>query len=124
VALAALCLLAQLASFAHLGLVRHVTCPEHGELVHADADAPAGSVWQERSQSALPSYGAVPTETSAHGHDHCLCTTVRRERWAPQQAHLGFIAQSERRIVSHAGDLQPGASFPLFMLAPKNSPPA
>jgi len=129
VALAALCLVGQLFSFAHLGLVRHVTCPEHGELVHADGDAldaAAGAARSQRSQlseDALPSYGDVPSLPSGHGHDHCLVTTLRRDHLAHQPSHAAVVAQPEQSIASHAGGDEPSAAFALFRLAPKNSPP-
>jgi hypothetical protein len=126
VALAALCLVGQLSSLAHMAVVRHVACSEHGELVHADEGRTAGPARHTASESdsALPRLAPVPTPPSAHGHDHCLVTTLRRERGVlPQQSHLAGVAPAEQRLVGDGRDVPPVASFALFRLAPKNSPP-
>jgi hypothetical protein len=120
VALAAICLVGQLSSVAHQVQVAHVTCPEHGELVHAEAGAPGQPA---ASESALPSYAAVPAPPPAHDHDHCLVADFRRAACVVLESDSGFVAQDEWRTDGPARDVSRVATLALFRLAPKTSPP-
>jgi hypothetical protein len=116
-------LLVQLGGFAHLALVRHATCAEHGELLHTDevASDQAAAVLAERQ---AVSRGSTPLP-DGDTHDHCLlatappaCAAVADDQPAatslpPVEVSVGFA---------------PEAGSPLerarYRLAPKNSPPA
>ncbi len=108
----------QLAGFAHLVLVPHVTCPEHGELMHAEA-APAAPTLAGGPARAWLNRGA-----RAHGHDHCLAFSSRRE---DVLAAAGPAAPEVQAPAPHSA---PPARTPfapplaLLRLAPKGSPPA
>src|SRR5262245_46745026 len=64
----AVAIAAPLASSAHLALVRHVTCAEHGELV--EIGAPDGAQAKHAPETRL---GAL-ADADSHGHDHCAAT--------------------------------------------------
>ena len=123
VALAVVCLAGQLSSVAHLVQVGHVTCAEHGELVHAEESAPDIGRPTPASDATLPSYAPESAAPPAHGHDHCLVAGLRRDVCLVQESGPASVAQDEGRTVTPACDVARGASFALFRLAPKNSPP-
>jgi hypothetical protein len=113
---AAALLVGQLSMVAHLLIVEHRQCPEHGELVdaapsHGDGDAP-------RHTDALD---ASETE-GGHSHSHCLCVVSRRE------AAIGATAAADVAApMGPASAVAFGISTPVlckrWILAPKNSPP-
>jgi hypothetical protein len=118
-AVAALCLAAQLAIVAHAGLVEHVRCPLHGDLVHPGSNH---EHHEHRSPGDAPS--AVPVDEHHAGeHEHCAVLAHRRE--APPavapldvaSGELGWLGPPALRSVVRA------APVALFRLAPKNSPP-
>jgi hypothetical protein len=118
--------LSQLAAFLHFFTVGHSACPEHGELVHAALGHPATAA------SSLDSPGRVkggtiergPESDAAHEHDHCMICSQRREHATLQRApvvvppHLGAELGLARD-----GSARIHSSVPLYLLAPKNSPP-
>jgi hypothetical protein len=121
-ALSVLCLVGQLASFAHV-LARHVTCVEHGEVIHPDARRVQASAPGNDALDRPGLYRASPIDRSAHGHDHCLISSHRRERLTldalrastpidPLPVRFGFEREAEA-----------ARGVALFFLAPKNSPP-
>jgi hypothetical protein len=120
VALAAICLGGQLSSVAHLVQVGHVTCAEHGELVHAEA---GGAEPAPASDSALPAYAPVSAPPPAHGHEHCLVAGLRRDFCVIHDSAPAAVAPDERPIAGPEVDATRVAPFALFRLAPKNSPP-
>ena len=111
----------QILSFGHLLLVRHVTCPEHGDFIHVQrssfgpATADAGSVLQ---RSILATEPCVDAE-----HDHCLaCVETNRRALlsGPPQVleHHAFAVSALRG--SRAAFFAP---IDLIRLSPKSSPP-
>ncbi len=121
-ALAAMFLAAQVSSFTHELLVQHVTCAEHGELIHVDGSV-APAALPPLETSALTS--ALPGLTTGHGHEHCLACTARREQLilsGPSATLPGPVAS--KAVVGVArGSFSP-LPVALLRLAPKNSPPA
>ncbi len=115
-ALALVALIAQASGFTHYVLVRHATCPEHGELVHATEGSPA--------THADEAPGLRASASGADGHDHCVFSCLRRERTA--LGELGRAVPLPLSAEHGAGfehDAPPPPSIALFLLAPKNSPP-
>jgi hypothetical protein len=120
--MAVIALAGQLSSFAHLVLVRHVRCAEHGEMIE---------VGHARTHLATRSRRHIPATTvgdaaadESHGHEHCLIAPMRRDRLAGgspaslDSAHLdayGTIGPVED------DDLSPPLA--VLTVAPKNSPP-
>jgi hypothetical protein len=122
-----------LAGSLHEAAVRHVACPEDGEMIDAPSraphrDAPASSpatALQKSTDSAAFSAERDPPAPplSGQGHDHCAVTS---------QAHVRARAQSSSFIVTIAGALSPASavtatprlrSRTIYRLAPKASPP-
>jgi hypothetical protein len=123
VALAALCVVGQLSSVAHLVQVGHVTCAEHGELVHAEERAPEPAASNAASDAALPAVAPVSAPPPAHGHEHCLVAGLRRDFCVTQTSAPAAVAADERQVVAPEQAAARIAPIALFRLAPKNSPP-
>ncbi len=115
-------LIAQLGSVAHLAIVKHVECSEHGELVEV-ADAAGAS----RSLDLL---GAKTLSVRAdqiltHGHDHCSIAAFRRERIRPGSSVSAPVLATDARMAVLVTERDaPPPAIALLKLAPKNSPPA
>jgi hypothetical protein len=125
---ALVCLAAQFSSFAHLLLVRHSVCREHGELIHDEPGDPSGS---PRAALAAPSQKGPALEAAAlgkgaHEHEHCAALSERRSRVAscPRETRLPAPAGREVAVVAVAPESRIFGGIPLVLLAPKNSPPA
>jgi hypothetical protein len=117
VALALLFLGGQLSGLTHQLLVRHVTCAEHGELIHAD----------ERVAHSAPVQGPAVSEAEAgpaHQHEHCLASVSRREKLIPAVSVSALPSLAPPRFVAFVAPGQ-GAlcRLSLLRLAPKSSPP-
>jgi hypothetical protein len=119
VALAFVLLVGQASGFTHFALVRHATCPEHGELIHQPEGAPLRD-----APSDAPSLRDA-TDDSPDGHEHCLFSCIRRERatLAELEPAIRQLAPTADATVRERRAPRP-ASVALFLLAPKNSPPA
>jgi hypothetical protein len=110
-------LLAQLLGLVHATLVQHVTCPEHGDLVHVelgDDIIPA------------PSPLAALDVASADGddlHERCLLDEDGEQGPAPA-ATRAPVPVATPRPHAPVAELAPVApATPIYVIAPKNSPP-
>ena len=120
-----LVLVTQAATFAHLLLVRHVICPQHGELVDAGEEEGPSSI-----DSALPSSQDARGSAieAGHGttedHVHCLLAMHRRQAYVvPRNAFTVAPARAaEVRFLAFRSTPHPSV-VALFRLAPKTSPP-
>jgi hypothetical protein len=119
--LATVALAGQVTSFAHLVLVRHVTCAEHGELVEVGrVRATAKPTEHHRPTNAV----SAESTDIAHGHDHCVIAPMRRDRIASRPpAALDSIHIDAYGTIGAiaADDIAPPIA--VISLAPKNSPP-
>jgi hypothetical protein len=119
-------LAAQFLSLGHLLLVRHITCPQHGDIIHAS-----------RRHEALParlavdedaSYGQSVAGTVARAesvHDHCLVCTSTHERFALLPPAGQPLASVEVTVPTPpSAETGPFAPVDLILLSPKSSPPA
>jgi hypothetical protein len=112
--------LAQLSSAAHLALVHHERCPEHGEWVHArehQAELDAGSTQGAPGLEATVAQGGLEDD-----HDHCFALSERRDATlssssADQLPGLTIDTDAGRS----QGSQHIAAS--LYAFAPKTSPP-
>jgi hypothetical protein len=119
VVLAALALLGQLAGFAHLGAVDHVTC-EHGELVDLDRHATPAVAAHHDHESAFHADSAA----QGREHEHCFVSAMRRERAAvAAHATAPRLLTCDRPRAASAPRCDVAAPIPLLALAPKSSPP-
>jgi len=109
----------------HESSVRHVACPEDGELIDAPSQAP--------HQHALPSTDAPalfaerdPSAPSAsgQGHQHCAVMSQGHSR-ARQQARSLFVVTVPPALaaVSIPSPTPRLRSLAVYRLAPKASPP-
>src|ERR1700759_4215564 len=78
-----LALAGQVSTLAHLALVKHAVCLEHGELIH-DVDHARASVASLASRGSESTRLSLQTrdaeEASTHADDHCTVTAHRREQ--------------------------------------------
>lgn len=117
---AALALVAQIGGVAHLALVQHVTCAEHGETLdvaqsHAAQVADARPITENRLGAAAE---------SGHGHDHCPLAAFRRQR-ALSGSHARILppATADPRPFVLGAYVAPAPAIALLAFAPKSSPP-
>jgi hypothetical protein len=116
-----LALFAQLGSIAHLALVKHVTCAEHGEMIDV-VDQSGKSVAAVDSRPAESRIGLA--ETPAHGHDHCPLAAFRRQRIvARAHARPAPLPSSNPHCFAFETRLTPARAIALLDVAPKISPP-
>lgn len=125
-ALAALCLLGPILDYTHMLVVRHATCPEHGELIHVDE---AGTSAGGHGDEVRPGSPTVALQSSqdaeSHQHDHCVVVLCRKV-----QAPLGSVAGAvlapplAASLQSIDQDAVARSPIAIYLLAPKNSPPA
>jgi hypothetical protein len=119
-------LAAQILSLGHLLLVRHATCPEHGDVVHSGQpheELLSRHVLDEGLPSRRSMAGAVPQTES--GHDHCLLCTITHERFAllPPAGISAKRIELAVRLVCRS-DVSPLAPVAVIVLSPKTSPPS
>lgn len=119
-------LAAQLLSLGHLLVVSHVTCPEHGDVIHSGQPRELLSARPivDEGLSSLRSIAAAAPRAE-NGHDHCLICTITHERFAllPPANHCMASIELAVPFVSPS-DAGPFAPVALIVFAPKNSPPA
>lgn len=116
-ALVVVCLLAgsALAEQLHVALVRHVRCEAHGEWIHGEAHPAA-------APSAGDTVASAPELDGGHDHEHCAaprgltaCVTLPAQWSVP--TGFTFTPPARPRTEPRA------ATIPLWLLAPKSSPP-
>ncbi len=115
-----LCLIAQLGALAHLLLVRHERCAEHGEVTHRVEAAPAAHA-VAASPSAILDAG---DPRSAHEEgDHCQWLAEHRAA-APAVSSFAQLVPQVTRAECALPALAFAAPRSLYRLAPKLSPPS
>ena len=120
-AVAALCLLAQLAGVLHLLVVRHERCAEHGEVVHAGAEPAAhGAEWSVDGHARA--IQAAAADAGHDDHEHCQALSDRRAAGAAEAPAIACadVTASDPGVVAHAA---PARACVLYRLAPKTPPP-
>jgi hypothetical protein len=109
----------------HMLLVQHATCPEHGEMVHADA----GGISLPRASShdaanRPPTAASSPDlESESHEHDHCLLASARKVEVALRFVGPALSASGPSTPQLHHWRTIVQPPIALHVLAPKNSPP-
>jgi hypothetical protein len=112
---AAFVLLCQAAAWVHAVAIPHVTCIEHGEPVHLDAQEPAPA--QSFGDAAV---AQTPDEATAHAHEHCNLQGHRTATTPPPA--LTDVADTAIIAVGPAA-AEPPSAVSVLRLAPKTSPP-
>jgi hypothetical protein len=112
----------QLSGLAHSMAVAHERCPEHGELIHRAARAPAPDAVAELAHGAQPAAVTVAV-IAGHGHEHCISFCGRRELAGPPP-RPGIELAPPPALAARPIDA-PGLDgrSALLSFAPKTSPP-
>jgi hypothetical protein len=119
--LATLALAGQVTSFAHLVLVRHVTCAEHGELVEIGKE---GAIPKAPPPKRTTSFAGADSTADGHGHDHCLIAPMRRDRIAARApGSLDSFHIDAYGTIGVIAEDEVAPPIAVILLAPKNSPP-
>ena len=118
-------LVSAVASWGHMLQARHVTCPEHGELIHLEdaAAEPTALTHQPRSDGASLTQTALPAQHQTHEH----CAVAVHRRTPVYLSHRATVTESitTATVVNFVPrHLIRTASLPILQLAPKNSPTA
>src|SRR5689334_15665431 len=117
-ALALIFAASQAATFAHGLFVSHVTCPEHGEMIHATRPGALPSRSSER--------GPVASSRTSSVDAHDVCSILLHGRDRAVTARHASLRSAPPSCVGLSYEEGPGHlySLAIFRLAPKNSPPA
>jgi hypothetical protein len=117
-----LCLLAWPIAVWHEATTLHVVCPSHGELEDAGgADLSHAHGAEHGGHGALWSGAAGPDSGQ---HEACGFTGLAQSSPAPGGSGPGRTAPAESRPLAQPVPALRAPVFPLFLLAPKQSPPA
>lgn len=115
---ASICLAAQAFALAHLFLVVHRRCDEHGDVVHGDVAH--GDHRRDKSDGRYAVFG-VGSDAADADHDHCQTFAEPRDSRIAQITDVAAIAGSIVDLPTMRAT--PVATRPLYRLAPKASPP-
>lgn len=109
---------------AHVATVEHERCPEHGEIMHASAGL-------ERGGLGVTIFEEPRLQASARGehhgdHDHCLVTApaTQENLVVAHKSVVLPLAHEAPSFVTALHEVPSAAGQALYLLAPKNSPPA
>jgi hypothetical protein len=113
-----LCLLGQVVGLAHVLLVRHATCPSHGELVHGGP--PPAEVAPLADDTSVRSTAPESEELD----EHCLFLATRRREMAGLVPARTISIQPAGMVRLESPPAIPVLTTrALFLVAPKTSPP-
>ena len=114
--------LAPLGRVAHLVIVPHEYCAEHGELVHVEGD---GAHTSHGDSAKLASIESVSSE-SDDAHEHCaLAGTSSRDIAVVASSRSVVLAvDAPSSLVIQSAEPEPRAFRLILLIAPKASPPA
>jgi len=117
-----LLVLAQIFAFAHIAMVGHRICAEHGEAIHASNVGSREALGEAPGRTGVAL--AVPASLG-HEHEHCLCMAHGRERFlagppVDNRSPLLVLVRARSAPPTSA----PASTIALLALAPKGSPPA
>ncbi|MBJ6764221.1 hypothetical protein JGU66_25885 [Myxococcaceae bacterium JPH2] len=124
-ALVLVCAMAYAGSVLHFALVQHVTCLEHGEVIHLDEVARDGR--QKALEAAFDDVRLAQSKRAmgvGHGAEaHCHHAFFRREAPAPAPGILQSQVLSSRASPALAVFRFHAEPVERLRLAPKSSPP-
>jgi hypothetical protein len=124
-ALAVLTFASPLLGSLHEAAVRHVACPEDGELIDEPLQAPHQHV---RASNDAPVFFAerdpAATQSSGQGHEHCAVLFQAHLRGREQSRKPFAVTALHALAAPHIPDGTPRLrGLVLYRLAPKASPP-
>ena len=118
------CAMAYMGSVLHFVLVQHVTCLEHGEVVHLEDGAPHASVASVEEHFDDVRVASRQDAPAGHGADaHCAHALIRREAPPPATGTPGISGVSTRSEPALAVFRFHAEPVARLHLAPKASPP-
>jgi hypothetical protein len=115
----------QVLSFGHLLLVRHVTCLQHGDIVHVTRAAGMSPTPATKERVGWLQVRVAASETTLDAdHDHCLACvdTDRRSLAIAAGQSLGDSVVAVGAVCGIRTTFF--APVDLILLSPKNSPPS
>lgn len=113
----------QASGLLHGVLVQHARCAEHGEAVHVAAAEHALAAHADASAPGTQVVHADATAAEEHGHEHCLGVWNRRGATFAPEAGTVVPALFAAHVHAAPHAIPRVAARPLFLLAPKTSPP-
>ncbi|MCP3101352.1 hypothetical protein LZ198_20980 [Myxococcus sp. K15C18031901] len=119
------CAMAYIGSVLHFALVQHVTCLEHGEVVHVEGnDAHASVSVAEEHFDDVRVASRRQDAPAGHGAEaHCAHALIRREAPPPATGTPGITGVSTRSEPALAVFRFHAEPVARLHLAPKASPP-
>ncbi|WP_164016934.1 hypothetical protein [Pyxidicoccus trucidator] len=121
--LALVCALAYVGSVMHFALVQHVTCLEHGEVIHVE-DAGAHGAGEVEDSFDDARVASRREAVEAHGMDaHCVHAFFRREAPPPVESTALLSVAPTRSAPALAVFRFHAEPVARLHLAPKASPP-
>ncbi len=117
---AAALLVGHLSSVAHLLLVEHQRCPEHGELIHTRAPSRLARAANHGAQAVVTAASSV----DSHNDDHCLGSAAKNLTAGTARADARALILLFPGKALLARDPVTASRPYLLGLAPKTSPPS
>jgi len=123
-ALAVVLLAAPVLGSLHDATVRHVACPEDGELIDAPIEAPHAHARAPGEARTLFAEHAPAADRSGENHQHCAITLQAHQR-AREQHRSRFVVATAGQSLIPSGPPDPLRlhTLAVYRLAPKASPP-
>jgi hypothetical protein len=123
-ALALVILAAPVLGSLHDATVRHVACPEDGELIDAPVEAPHAHARATGEARTLFAEQGPAAEAFGENHQHCAITLQAHQRAREPQRSPFVVATPEMPLIA-SGLPQPLRlhNLAVYRLAPKASPP-
>lgn len=113
----------QILSFGHLLSTGHVTCPEHGDIIHVQHGETSASRQLPYADGHARHSMAAAESTVGADHDECLaCADTGRRYLVIGPTPLTFALRGPTRLL-HVARAPFFAPVDLILLSPKNSPP-
>jgi hypothetical protein len=109
----------------HDATVRHVACPEDGELIDAPVQLAHGHVQAAGDRPTLfAERGPAAPHKSDRSHDHCAVARRAHLR-GREQSRKPFVVSTPEAVVTVSGPQGPLQlrSLAVYRIAPKASPP-
>lgn len=121
--LAVLCVVGLLGTQLHHVIVRHVTCLEHGELIHSDPHGSYGTAsgWPELRLLEASSSIVAGADTAKHEHEHCGVVSQRFQCQRDATHSVGVLQLA--LVIRQLPEAQQAYPIDIVLLAPKTSPP-
>ena len=125
-ALAVVLLAAPVLGSLHDATVRHVACPQDGELIDAPIEAPHAHARATGEARTLFAEHAPAADAAGENHQHCAITLQAHQRAREQQQRGTLVVATPEASLIASGPADPlrlHTLLAVYRLAPKASPP-